>query len=156
MLCDWVIRLLWNILFFSYCRGQLKGPYFVVILLYRSVLKFTFREVDMVCYTAGSLVYLDPWSLSLHRWFYLMAGRACHYLNLLWERVHSFYFYEFQVILGFCECWKWFPSVCWHMSHVTNKFTTNWNSAGEIENTFFWKFLFYSRSFLVWRLLWYT
>jgi len=148
MLCDGLIRILWNCLFFSYCWGQFKVPYFVVILLCRSVLKFSFKEVDisMVCCTAGSLVYLDTCRVSLHRPFCLMAGRACHYINLLWERVRYFYFYELHVILGFYGCWKWFPSVCWPMSHVTKTFTTFWSSTGEVEktilNVFFFQFIF--------------
>jgi len=94
----------------------------------------------MVCCTAGSLVYLGPYSWSLHRPFCLMAGRACHYLNLLWEGVHYFYYYDLQVILGFCGCWKWFPSACRHMLHVTNTFTTFRSSTRETENTLFGMF----------------
>ena len=75
----------------------------MVILLYRSVLKFSFKEVDisMACCTAALLVYFGPCSLSLRRPFCLMVGRACHYLNLPWERVHYFYFYKLQAIIGF-------------------------------------------------------
>jgi hypothetical protein len=164
MLSDWVIRMSWSCVCFMYCRGQFKVPYFVVILLYTSVLKFSFKEVNIsvVCCTAGLLVYLGPCSWSLHRPFCLMAGTSCHYLNLLLEGVHYFYFYELQVLFGFYGCWKWFLLVCRHMSRVTNTFTTFWSSTDESENTLFWTSPppththTHSRLFLVWGLLWYT
>jgi hypothetical protein len=140
---DCVIGILWNCVFFSYCIGQFKVPYFVVILLYGSRLKFSFKEVgvSMVCCTAGSLVYLGPCSWSLHRSFGLVAGRASHYLNFLWDGVHYIYFHELQVISHFYGCWKWFPSACRHMSHVTITFTEFWNYWW---NTLFWMFFFSS------------